>query len=660
MDLRFRSATGQDLLPWLPLVLEGVLIEGYLESDRMLWEWRRFLADEIAENYHRVMADFAEEKGMTCSSEASGRQMFMYDPIGYQRIAPVPKGEFWVGKGRGQYVRVDNKAASSAAHLTGSKWVASESYTSRPASCKWDQHPYSLKVEGDLAFCAGVNKFVFHTYAHQPYPGLKPGFTMARYGMHNHSGNTWWNGRPVEAWMEYITRCQYMLQEGRFHADILAFLGEDVPARLGWRDEFEPPIPPGYDFDGCDFQALLDARVENGEILLPGGMRYRVILLPDKTRMRPAVARRIAKLVRQGVTVISPARPNASPGFDKSGEDDRVIRSIVEEFWADDEPGNLKGKVIPSGEDLGKLLPDLGIRPDFEYTAEGDADIRYIHRLTGDADYYFLSNQEDREVALEAVFRQPAGKEFSLWDPSTGKITRGTYVLSHDGYAVANLRLDPGGSVFAVFSDQDLDPEPALKIIEETEFRGTWELRFPAGSGVPAEVMPLDELIDWTRHGEFGVRHFSGTATYTSTLMIAEGSLEEGERLMLDLGEVREMAQVLINGIDAAMLWKPPFRADITRLLVPGENMIEVRVTNLWVNRLIGDEHFPDEIDWYDSSGDMLPASWPDWLTAGGERPESPRITWTTRGKIWSAGDPLIPSGLLGPVKLISAYEITR
>ncbi|MCX6902912.1 MAG: glycosyl hydrolase, partial [Verrucomicrobia bacterium] len=254
------------------------------------------------------------------------------------RNTEVPMGEFWLNTGAGQGVRVDNKVASSLAHTVGRKIAASEAYTSGGEAAGWNNHPFVLKPLGDRAFCSGVNRFVFHTFAHQPYRANGPGFTFASWGLNFNRGNTWWDAsRP---WMEYLTRCNYLLQEGRSVADVLWFVGDDVPNRIGWREELHPVLPLGYDFDGCDARAVLEARVQNGRIVLPSGTEYRVLHLPDLGTMRPAVLKKIRELVSAGAVILGP-RPLQSPSLRDLGEGDQTVRRISEELGGAVAPGSV-------------------------------------------------------------------------------------------------------------------------------------------------------------------------------------------------------------------------------------------------------------------------------------------------------------------------------
>jgi hypothetical protein len=342
------------------------------------------------------------------------------------------------------------------------------------------------------------------------------------------------------------------------------------------------------------------------------------------------------------------------------GEKDRRVRELAAEYW----PETLsrapirEGKVIAAGDDLEQLLSELGFRPDFSYSSDEELDIPYIHRTVGALDVYFLSNQQGYGVTIDAVFRQAAGRSVSLWDPATGRRSSPRDAGSQGQEEIqVTLDLDPYGAFFVVFSDGDVDTEPSLVVSDARQLGGPWELRFPGGLGAPAEALVLDELVDWSQHDEFGVRHFSGTASYVANLHFDNEDIEDRKHILLDLGEVREMAEVLVNGQVAEILWRPPFRTDITPLLSDGENRLEIRVTNLWVNRLIGDEHYADEMEWRPIPGAALPREWPEWMEKGEPRPASDRVTWTTRGKIWAKDDPLLPSGLLGPVRLLAAEE---
>ncbi|MFZ2407864.1 MAG: glycosyl hydrolase, partial [Methylobacter sp.] len=328
-EKRFQDRVGFDILQFMPAMLESWVVDSVDVSERVLWDWRRFLSDQFSENYHSVVASFAEKKGLTYVGESTGRQQFLYD-VANMRNSAVTMGEMWNNTEPGQGVRVDNKVASSIAHTAGKKIVATEAYTSGGDHSGWVNHPFSMKPLGDKAFCAGVNQFVFHTFAHQPYRATGPGFTFASWGLNFNRANTWWEqGR---AWMEYLTRCNYMLREGLSVADVLFFVGEDVPNRIAWRDELHPVLPAGYDFDGCDTRAVMDASVKKGRIVLPSGTEYSVLLLPNLQTMRPAVLKKVCELVKDGAVVLGPS-PSQSPSLCDLGKGDETVRKLADELW---------------------------------------------------------------------------------------------------------------------------------------------------------------------------------------------------------------------------------------------------------------------------------------------------------------------------------------
>jgi hypothetical protein len=635
-ERRFRERLGYDLLPFLPALIEGWIVDSADVTERAMWDWRRFLADQFSENYFSVVAKWAAEKGLTYVGESTGRQAYLYD-VSWIRNSAVTMGEFWIDSGPGQGVRVDNKVASSIAHTTGKRVIASESYTASPQAARWQNHPFSLKAEGDRAFCAGVNQFVFHTFAHQPYRATGPGFTFASWGLNFNRGNTWWDtGR---AWMEYLTRCNQMLREGQPVSDVLWFIGEDVPNRIAWRDELRPVLPAGYDFDGCDAQSLLEARVENGRIVLPSGTEYRVLLLPNLTTMRPALLKKVAELARDGATVLGP-RPKQSPSLRDLGEGDATVQKLAGELW--------KGRVA-SGVSFEELFKRIALPPDFEWRATApDTEVLYVHRRVGDAEVYFLSNQQYRSEEIAATFRV-AGKSPEWWDPTTGAICPLPVHREEAGRVTVPLRLDPAGSGFVVFRSkrETAQGKNWLEFKDTQPVTGPWQVSFPPNLGAPASAK-LDKLISLSERAEPGIRFFSGTATYSCTFEISDSR----SQMFLDLGNVQVIAEVRLNGRDLGILWKPPFRVDVTDTLKPGANELEVRVTTLWPNRMIGDAALPDDVPWNrQRPKGAYPVRWPDWLVNGTPRP-SGRITFCTRKDVYAKDDPLLPSGLIGPVNL--------
>jgi hypothetical protein len=637
-ERRFRERLGYDLLPFLPALIEGWIVDSADVTERALWDWRRFLADQFSENYFGVVAKWAAENGLTYVGESTGRQAYLYD-VSWIRNSAVTMGEFWIDSGPGQGVRVDNKVASSIAHTTGKRVIASESYTAGPQVARWQNHPFSLKAEGDRAFCAGVNQFVFHTFAHQPYRALGPGFTFASWGLNFNRGNTWWDaGR---AWMEYLTRCNHMLREGQPVSDVLWFVGEDVPNRIAWRDELRPVLPTGYDFDGCDAQALLEARVENGRILLPSGTEYRVLLLPNLTTMRPATLKKVAELVCAGATVLGP-RPKQSPSLRDLGEGDATVRKLADELWS---------SRVASGVTFEGLFKRINLPPDFEWRASApDAEMLYVHRRVGDAEVYFLSNQQYRNEEITATFRV-TGKSPEWWDPTTGAIRPLPEYREGAGRITVPLRLDPAGSGFVVFCSK----RETARVKNWLEFKdaqpvtGPWHVSFPPNLGASASAK-LDKLISLSEHAEPGIRFFSGTATYRTTF---ESQIPNPKsQIFLDLGDVQVIAEVRLNGRGLGILWKPPFRVDVTDAIKSGANELEIRVTTLWPNRMIGDAALPDDVPWNrQRPKGAYPIKWPDWLVNGTPRP-SGRITFCTRKDVYAKDDPLLPSGLIGPVML--------
>lgn len=745
---KFQMRRGYNLIPWLPVLAGGRIVGNLEESERFLWDVRRTLADLMIANYFKHFQELCHARGMVFTGENTGRQQFLYDPVSFDAACDVPMGEFWPRELR---PRPDCKAAASAAHVYGMPIVRGESFT-LGAGGRWMDTPFTLKAFGDSAFCFGVNQMVFHRMVLERWPDRKPGLVWPNVGVNFDSSQTWWDqGR---AWIEYLSRCQYLLQQGRFVADVAVLTGEGVPDSLirleapvnpkGRVDASTfteamlrrfnqmPVLPPvGYDYDGVDPKAVQQMTVENGRLVLPDGMSYRLLALPPEEWITPALARKVRQLVEAGAVVVGP-KPKGSPSLTDFPHCDAEVQAIARQAWGDCDGQKVTAHKFGKGEiywgrSPGEIFHELGLPPDFEWVC-GDfrAHLQFIHRRVGHTDIYFVCSQEPCSVDATCAFRV-SGKAPELWFPDSGQIIK-TAVYKHtQGRTVVPLHLDPFGSLFVVFHGPASQPpilsvrrngqtivstvlkaapEETLKVaaypktasayayayagvpgpgwektaaadrslfktthddialsfagqndLEATVWEdghyelqpaqgdpikldveqvpapltleGPWELHFPAGWGAPDKVT-LDSLISWSRDPDPGVKHFSGTATYRKKFEVPSNMLQPGREIILDLGRVRDFAEVRVNGQKCGyVLWKPPFRVNITGAVRAGPNALEIKVTNLWPNRLIGDAALP----------------------------EKERLTWVNWNP-YKPDSPLLESGLLGPVELDCAVKL--
>ena len=673
MAIEFQKRRGYDLTPWLP-TLTGKIVGTPELTERFLWDYRRTLADLVAEEHYKVIQDYAHQRRMGLASEAAGIGMpTVADQLLCKKYTDIPMGEFWTGRTFDGVVD-DIKEAASAAHIYGKPIAGAESFTSDTSNAAWKNDPYSLKALGDHAFCIGINRYMFHRYAHQPWLDRLPGMSMGPWGINFERTNTWWE--PGSAWISYITRCEYLLQQGRFAADLCYFYGEGAPVCVHHLD-LQPTPPKGYDYDVCNADVLLNSMtVEDGMISLASGMHYRVLVLPPGDRMTFSVLKKVASLVKAGATVYGP-KPLHSSSLPAS--QDAEIAKLAGEVW-----GNCDGTAVTEhAYGRGKIIwgqpieKALAVAPDF---APDTGNLIYIHRKAQPTDIYFVSNQDSKEVTAQCTFRV-TGKVPELFHPDTGAHEAiALYKADKEGTTVP-LHLDPSGSVFVIFrenvpaaqvADMKLDghevwttnerpqttlpcakagkieftafqggayqlAKPSGKTLDATipalpqpqELTGSWAVTFPPKLGAPASAT-FDSLISWTDSSDDGVKYFSGTATYRKDFSAQAGFIGKNRRVYLDLGTVKNLARVILNGKDLGVLWKAPFQADITAAIKPGDNHLEVKITNLWPNRLIGDQKLPEE----------------------------KRITWASVS-LYKADSPLLPSGLIGPVTIIPAESIS-
>jgi len=613
MIAQFSKRRGYDPRPWLP-ALTGRVVESAESSDRFLWDFRKTIADLTAECHYDQLTTLLGERGMARYSESheSGRA-FIADGMEVKRTAAVPMSAMWTqrpGVDAEQYgYDADIRESASVSHLYGQNLVAAESMTARGSDGAWVWSPETLKPTADKELAMGLNRFVIHTSVHQPVNDKIPGLGLGPYGQWFTRHETW--AELAKPWTTYLARSSYMLQQGKFFADILYYYGEDSNLTAIFRDH-APDIPAGYNFDYTNADALVHLlTVRDGKIVTPSGMSYRVLALdPRAGHMSLVVLRKIRDLVSAGAVVVG-----EKPVDDPSLSDDAAeFHAIAGELWD-------KGK-IRAAQTLAGALPG----PDFEYAKpQPDTNLLFVHRALPDGEIYWLDNRKDRVEQVDATFRV-AGKSVELWRPETGKTEPASYVTA-GGRTTVPLRLNPYEAVFVVF--RGLARSPSRTLPEPVETRvgapeGGWDVNFQPGRGAPAKIA-IDRLTSWSESSDPGVKYFSGTATYTGKIQAMPKWFQKGTRLWLDLGSVKNLAEVWVNGKPLGVVWKTPFRVDATGALKPGANLVEVKVTNLWVNRLIGDQQ-PDAAKKY---------------------------TYTTQ-PFYKADAPLLPSGLLGPVEVVS------
>ena len=594
MLTEFKARRGYDPTPFLP-ALTGRVVQNADMSDRFLWDFRRTLADMFAENHYAVVTDYLKKSGIGTYGEASGVSLeILEDALLSKKYVDIPTGEFWFKSLHPELMYYqDIRGAASASHVYGKNLVAAESFTGGNF-----ESPYDLKKIGDYWFAQGVNRIIFHTSAHQPLD-TKPGNTMV--GTHIHRNITW--AEQAAPFMTYLARNSFMLQQGRFVADIACLLNEGAPSTMPiWGTGINPALPEGYDYDYINADVLISRMSvdSKGRLTLPDGMSYAVLVLPNTDQMSLPVLQKIHDLVAQGAIIIG-QKPIKTPGLTGYPESENRLKALVFDLWGDLDGVSRtqrpfgKGKVV-WGMPLDKLFSISGISKDVEYSAPLDTKLSWIHRVAGDTDIYFIASGADSPINVDLRFRV-TGREAEIWDPGTGTVSPVSYRFENDK-TVVPMQLSERQSVFVVFRKKSSVPSRTVAA-ESTALlatlQGPWDITFPSGMGAP-EKLQLSKLESWTVNANEGVKFFSGTANYVKTFEASSKWFQPGVKLALDLGKVGDLAEVTLNGTPLGIIWKAPYQVDITNILKKGENRLEIKVTNEWTNRLLGDmEAAPDK-----------------------------------------------------------------
>lgn len=623
MLAEFKKRRGYRPQPWLP-VLTGHIVESAEASDAFLWDLRKTISDlTAAEHYAQVEDSLKVRKiGHYGESHESGRAMIA-DGMEVKKLDDIPMGAMWAqspGVNNDLFgYNADDRESASVAHIYGQNIAAAESMTAVHAPWAWS--PATLKPTADKELAEGINRFVIHCSTHQPLVGTAPGLGLGPYGQWFNRNETW--AEEARPWVDYLSRNSYLLQQGYFVADVLYFYGEDsnVTAIFGNKS---PSVPEGYSFDYVNADAIThEFFVKDGRLVTASGMSYQILALDSySVHMSLPVLKAIRTLVQAGATLVG-TRPLNTPSL----ADDRTeFAAITEELWGSGPGLHAVGKGrVYVGMSLGDALLSMKVNPDFSYTKPAtNTSILYVHRTLSNADIYFVDHRNNDYEQVDASFRIQ-GKVAEVWHADTGKKEDVSY--RNDGSrTTVPLRLGPWESVFVVFRRNSHVVARTMPVLQEQQgatLDGPWKVSFKAGRGAPSNVM-FSSLTSWSENADQGIRYFSGTATYRRTIDAPVDWFKPGTEVWIDLGDVKNLAAVTVNRKAFAAVWHEPYRTNVTQALRPGANEIEIKVTNAWVNRIIGDLQ-PDATEKY------------TFLVI----------------HPYAADSPLLPSGLLGPVRIV-------
>jgi hypothetical protein len=618
----FKRLRGYDPTPWLP-TLTGAVIESRAASDAFLYDYRRTLADLHASAHYATVASVAHEHGLKVYGEAleNGRPS-LGDDVAMRSHADYPMAALWYtpsGRSSKPGCLADMQGAASVAHIYGQNIAAAESMTS--VMVPWATGPSELRHIIDLEFACGINRPVIHTSVHQPVDDKIPGLSLGIFGQYFNRHETW--AEMAKPWVDYLARNAFLLQQGRNVADVAYFHGEEAPLVALYADSPVADAPVRYAYDFINSDALMNqVTVAKGELVAKGGARYRVLYLGGTSRrMSLPTLRRIAALAEAGATIVGQA-PTDSPSLADHADE---FRRLVVRLWSGQAVTAVgTGRVIV-GKDIEAALHSLGITPDFSYAkARPDSEILFVHRFVGDGDIYYIDNRQNRQEQFEARFRV-SGKRPEIWRADTGATEPVSYRIEN-GVTVVPLDMNAEESYFVVFRKPATQPAATVThpvVAPAVAIDGAWDVAFQSGRGAPATTR-LTTLGSLSGQSDPGVKYYSGIATYTKDFTLPAGA-RVGAPLLLDLGQVGDLAEVRVNGRVVGTAWHPPYRLDIGAAVKAGQNQLEIRVANLWVNRLVGDA-----------------------------QPGASKITYTSMST-YTAKAPLRLSGLVGPVTLEAA-----
>jgi hypothetical protein len=580
----FKQTYHYDPTPYIP-VLQGKVVGSEDISDRFLWDLRRLIANDVSFKYVGGLREVSHQHGLTTWLENYGHWGFPGEFLQYGGQSDEVGGEFW---SEGDLGDIENRAASSSAHIYGKTKVSAESFTA--GGIPFYRYPAIFKQRADRFFTEGINNTLLHVYISQPQDTLLPGNT-AWFGVEFNRLNTWFF--DMDVFLKYMKRCNMMLQQGQYVADVAYFIGEDAPKMIGVTD---PPLPKGYSYDYINGDVINQRlTVKDGKLVLPNGIAYSILVLPKLETMRPELLAKIKELVKQGAVVLGP-KPSRSPSLANYPQADEQIKQMADELWGKIDGVTTKinyyGKgMVISGMDLQDALTRIKVGPDLKVNTD---QVLFIHRQLQGGSIYFVSNQNNNLVNITTTFRI-TGKRPELWNAIDGSIRELPSFTETDSTTSVPLQLAPYESAFIIFKqnakigDNSKSNYPAPE--QTINITQPWMVTFDKKMRGPVKPVVFDTLTDWTQNTNDSIRYYSGTAFYRNTFKIDK--ITKHTNYIIDLGLVSAIAKVFVNGVEMGGAWTMPYHVDITKALKPGDNKLEIKVVNTWMNRLVGDSRLP-------------------------------------------------------------------
>ena len=663
----FLKQHGYDLIPYL-LTMTGVPIQSAATSEKVLHDVRQTITTLVNDVFYTTLKQQAYAKGCQLSAEAIAPTM-VSDGLLHYKIADLPMGEFWLNSPTHDKPN-DMLDAISGAHIYGKRIIQAESFTS--LRMDWSEHPGKLKIVGDRNFALGINKMVLHVFTHNPWMDKQPGMTLDGVGLYFQRNQTWF--KQGKAWVDYLSRCQALLQLGNPVVDVAVFTGEALPRRAILPNRLVNSLPGifgedkltaekrrlennnqplrqipdgvshsanmadpeqwinplrGYSYDSFNPDALMLMKVKNRRLVLPGGASYGVLVFPTQHPMQPnnqlvstSIFKKILALLKDGATIILGGNFVDGIGMKDNNLKINILNNQLLKFIN-------KGQLLLAPYNKPDFT-SIGLEKDVDIL-ENSSNIAWAHRQLGENDIYFISNQLNSTQKININFRVNQ-RLLEIIDPVNGKILPSNSIqvsqiapkTKVEGY------LQPAQSLFFIFKKEKpvaIGKTTLNTEINEIKFQNqAWKLQFDEKFGGPLMPMIVTTLTSWTKFADSLAKYYSGTVKYSNTFNWV-GMANKSVTLAID--SIYNMASVKVNGINCGTIWTPPFTIDITQALHTGTNNIEIDVVNTWHNRLIGDNRLT--ID--------------------------KRITYTT-APFRLKDKPLLPAGIVGAVTLKVANAI--